>query len=851
MTRTPPLRLAVPAPLRHVFFFVLVVGAIAPAAVARAARDPSAPRLVRVALAGDVTPQVLVGAGLDVIEARPGRYAMVLEWPGDAARLARLGITSEVVDEDPGATEARRAHEDLARHPRPRGKAVVSAARPDGVARVEVLPPFGSGSLAGYWTLEEVKMKLDDLVGSDIHDVVADKIDTLGYSVQGRPIWGLRMGKSVPAPDTRPVAFFNSLTHAREPGGMQTLLYFADDVVSKYGTDPTATYLLDQRVLYFVPVVNPDGYKINQDYYLSTGVFAYHRKNARDTNGNGLVDRGTDGIDLNRNYGFQWGLNNNGSSPLATDETYRGPSPFSEPETQASRDIVAALQPKCAISFHTYGDLMIHPWGYTPQATPDSLRFYEWSDEMTLGSGYHSGQGVRILYEVNGEFTDWCYGETALKPSLFAWTPELGGPTDGFWPFASRMLPIAQENLRACYWVASIAGPVVRVERATLAEGALYRGGVAHLTLRARNKGLAATPGPELVATLASLSPGAHVVQAVGGLPAIGSFQSVDQPAVQGFAISADDTVTLGRRLRFQVDFSDAAGFFSRDTVEFYCGAPTTPLADDAEAGIGNWTTGMNSWGVQSGDPYRLGSFFSDSPTGLYASNSNRVLTTANAYNLSTGVHAYLDFLTRWEFETDYDCGVVEVNLSGNTWTPAPARATVLGSGGAQLVGKPVFEGAGRLWRAERADLSAFAGPGSTTAKVRLRTLSDTGDNFDGFRVDSVRIVTFNPAAQPAPVAVGERPASSTLELSAPSPNPTREQAHFAFSLPRASRVRLEVLDLQGRRVRSLADGTYPAARYAYGWDLRDASGRRTSPGLYLLRLATDHDVVTRRLVVL
>jgi hypothetical protein len=810
--------------------------------------------LVKVALTDKVTPRALVAAGLDVVEARPGRFAMILEWPGDAERIARLGVSSQTIDDDPGATEARRSRVDLGVQPRLAGKPVLSAARPDGISRVEVLPPFGSGSFAGFWTLEEVKMKLDDMVASDVHDVVADKIDTLGYTVQGRPIWGLRIAKSVPGPDTRPVVFYNALTHAREPEGMQALLYFADDIVSKYGTDPTATSLLDHRVLYFVPVVNPDGYRINQDYWFATGgvAFAYHRKNARDTNGNGLVDRGTDGIDLNRNYGYQWGLNNVGSSGIASDETYRGPSPFSEPETQAERDVVAALRPTCGISFHTYGDLMIHPWGYTPQATPDSLHFYEWDDEITPGNGYHSGQGVRILYEVNGEFTDWCYGETVLKPKMFAWTPELGGPSDGFWPFASRIIPIAQENLRACYWVAAMAGPVVRVERATLAEGALNRGGIAHLTLRARNKGLAPTPGPELVATLTSLSAGGHVVQSAGGLPAIGSFQSADQPYARCFTISADDTVTLGRRLRFQVDFSDEAGFFTRDTVEFYCGTPTVLLSDDAESGLAKWTFANNTWNVESGDPYRLGSFFSDSPGGLYPGNMNRAFTTASAFNLSTGVHAYADFLTRWEFEGDYDCGVVEVNLSGNTWTPAPGRGTTPGiASGAQIPGAPVFEGAGRLWRAERVDLSAFTGPSSTTAKLRFRSLSDGNANFDGFRVDSVRIVGFNPAAQPAPVAVGATPPGATLELSPPLPNPTRDAARFSFALPRAARVRLEVLDVQGRRVRLLADGDYAAARYAYGWDLHDAWGRAARPGLYLLRLSTEREAVTRRLLVL
>ncbi len=95
------------------------------------------------------------------------------------------------------------------------------------------MPPFGSGSMGGYWTLDEIKMKLDDLVASDVNDVVADKIDTLGYSRQGRPIWGLRIGKSVVGPDTRPVVFYNALTHAREPEGMQALFYFVDDLLSQ------------------------------------------------------------------------------------------------------------------------------------------------------------------------------------------------------------------------------------------------------------------------------------------------------------------------------------------------------------------------------------------------------------------------------------------------------------------------------------------------------------------------------------------------------------------------------------------------------------------------------------------
>ena len=105
--------------------------------------------------------------------------------------------------------------------------------------RAETLPAFGSGSMMGFWTTAEVKMKLDAMVADDTRGIVADKIDTLGYSSQGRPIWGLRLGRA-PSP-TVPAAYFNALTHAREPEGMQALMYFATDLIAGYGTNSWAT----------------------------------------------------------------------------------------------------------------------------------------------------------------------------------------------------------------------------------------------------------------------------------------------------------------------------------------------------------------------------------------------------------------------------------------------------------------------------------------------------------------------------------------------------------------------------------------------------------------------------------
>jgi carboxypeptidase T len=832
----PSLRLALPLAL-----------AIFVAAPTVAQNAVAGPRLVELELAPTVPFNTLLEAGLDLVEVRGARRVRLLEWPGDEAVLARLGGQVTLIDADPARTAAERAAADLAGRPAPRGQRVQSAVRPDGVFRTEVLPPFGSGSMGGYWTLAEVKMKLDDLVAGDTQNLVADKLDTVGTSVQGRPIWGLKIAKAVAGPDTRPVAFFNALTHAREPEGMQALFYFVDDLRARYGTDPEAAYLLENRVIYIVPVVNPDGYFKNES--TNPGGGGLWRKNMRNNNGN---PNDQDGVDINRNYGFQWGFDNAGSSGTASSETYRGPSAFSEPETRAQRDIVVTLQPKTGLSFHTYGDLLLHPWGYTTTAPSDSNTFYEWEDDMSLGNGYLAGQGIRVLYPVNGEFNDWTYGDVALKPRAFTWTPEVGTPADNFWPAPSRIVPLAQEALRLAWYAASIAGPFARVERADVQGGPLAAGSSRLVSVRARNKGVSGNAGPGLGATMSSLSPGASVIPGSVAYPTLAPLTSGDALAGGAFQIAVDDTVTAGRLLRFRVEFTATGDFYSRDTVELICGVPTLVAAEDASSGLGQWTTG--SWGIVSGDPVHPSLYFADSPSGAYANGVNNPLTHIATLDLSAGVHAYALYDARWQFESDYDCGLIEASLDGVAWTPLRATGSSLGSsisGGTQPAGQPVYDGARNLWRGERADLSAFTGSLGGAVRLRYRVLSDAGSQLAGLDFDSLRVVVYDPATQPGPVAVGEGPPTSRIELAAPAPDPVRGPARFAFTLPAAGAVRLELFDLQGRRVATLADAVLPAGRHVSDWDGRDPGGHRVSAGVYLARLSGAMGGATRRFIVL
>jgi hypothetical protein len=724
---------------------------------------------------------------------------------------------------------------------------------------MQSLPPFGSGSMGGYWTTAEIKMKLDQLVANDTHDIVADKIDTVGFSREGRPIWGLRIAKHVVGTDTRPVVFYNALTHAREPEGMQAMFYFVDDVLGKYGTDPLATWLLDHRVIYIVPLVNSDGYVVNEQIYSSSGgtSFGFWRKNTRDNNHNGVFDQDNDGVDLNRNFGFNWGFNNIGSSPDSTTETYRGPSAFSEVETRAQRDLVSFLKPVTGFSFHTYSDLMIHPWGTTTSPTPDAAAFAEWSDEITRDNAYLSGPAPKVLYEVNGEFNDWTYGDTLLKPRAFTWTPEIGSYDDNFWPAPSRIVPLAQEMLHSCYVVAGIAGPYMIEDGVTVLEGAMNAGRPANIVVKTRNLGARGDTGGNITGTLLALDAGAHVLNGTVSYPNAAARTTVAPTGGGTFQVALDDTVTPGRQMRFAVGFSSPAGF-GRDTIVVLAGTPTVLFSDGASNSLTSWTSLPGAaWSVVANDPTHPSRYFGEGGLNNYLDGADDRLMLKLRLDLSTGVHAYALYDAKWEYEQDYDAGSIEATTDStmtSSWTPLRATGTTPGggvSGSVQPLNQPLYCGNRRNWKPEIADLSPYAGTGRNHVNLRFRGRSDGGTNFDGLAFDSLRIVIFNPAAQPIPVAVGGLPAPRTLALAAPFPNPTHGLTRFDFALPQSGIVRLEILDLQGRRVRSIVNGTLLAGRYVHGWDLRDDRGAMTAPGIYLARLVTGSGQVVRRLAVI
>ena len=249
-------------------------------------------------------------------------------------------------------------------------------------------------------------------------------VTTIGNSLGGQPIRAVRISDNAGTDEiAEGDVVFLALHHAREWISTETALYLAERLLMEYAGNPQVQADLNRVQVWVIPAVNPDGYDHtllpppNPMDPIDTWP-RYWRKNRR------LNADGTRGVDLNRNWGYEWGLNS-GSSPSPWSDTYRGTAPFSEPETQVMRNFLNSRPNlKAFVSYHSYSELFLRPWSYTTIDPPG---------ESTLGSiaqrsiariaAVHSHTYTDVIgYTSSGEATDWLWGEKRVA----AFTPELG-----------------------------------------------------------------------------------------------------------------------------------------------------------------------------------------------------------------------------------------------------------------------------------------------------------------------------------------------------------------------------------------------------------------------------------------
>ncbi|MCU0501145.1 MAG: Ig-like domain-containing protein [Anaerolineae bacterium] len=366
----------------------------------------------------------------------PARYRAILPAVDRTARtaLTEAGVALDAIGEDSVVTVVDAEG--------------LSRLHAQGLIPVSVAPLDFPPADSAYHNYAEMMSAIQQIAATHPH---ITRVFTAGLSLEGRPILAVKIS-DVPDVDdpTEPAVLFFALTHAREHLTVEMGLAVIRLFTEGYGQDPALTNLVNTREIWVLPNINPDG----GEYDIESGFYRWWRKNRRPN------PDGSYGVDLNRNYGYRWGCCG-GSSDIPDSLLYRGPAPFSEPETQVVRDFVQAHPDiTAAITFHTYSELILYPYGYTdidqpPDMAPDDHRaFVALARRMADTNGY-TPQQASDLYTTDGDAVDWLYGARRIFAFTFEMYPAYDPP--GFYPPAGVIETETRRNHAAVTYLTAVA----------------------------------------------------------------------------------------------------------------------------------------------------------------------------------------------------------------------------------------------------------------------------------------------------------------------------------------------------------------------------------------------------------
>ncbi len=634
---------------------------------------------------------------------------------------------------------------------------------------------FELGTCGGFLTIDQCMEHLDAM--AEMYPDLISSRATLDYETHnGRNIYWVRLSDNPNTNEDEPEVLYTGMHHAREPIGMQALIYYMYYLLENYETDPDVKYIVDNFELYFVPIINMDGYAFN--ILLDPTGGGMWRKNRRQN------DDGSYGVDINRNYGYAWGYDNNGSSPNPEDDTYRGPSAFSEPEIQAVRDFCVEHEFRIALNYHSYSNLLLYPWGWSGEPCEHDAVFHAYGDILTTENGYEYGAGYTTIYPTNGGSDDWMYGEQETKDFILAYTPEVGDGNAGFWPPVSQIIPLCQENMYQNIMAALLSGPYSKAR--DLGPSILEtKNGLFFFELQRL--------GLEEGATYTvSIEPLGDAISSISD-PLSYSDLEILETVSAAFTYTLRDDIMSGDLVEYLLKVDNGLAVFS-DTIRKIYGTPLV-IFEDSASSFNKWTS--TKWNITTAQSHSPSTSIADSPFGQYNNNENNIITLNETIDLTDRVYASLGYWARWDVESGYD--YVQVFISdnnGSTWIPVEGKYTHPGNAN-QATGEPLYDGTQTEWVKEEINLENYL---DKEIKIRFKLVSDVYVVGDGFYWDDMVVTVIDlatgledkPAAQDGLVSVYPNPSSGKITIT--YSNEHLQQGNSAF----------RIFDLNGRQVHEI-----------------------------------------------
>jgi len=635
---------------------------------------------------------------------------------------------------------------------------------------------FSLGSMGGFYTYQQILDELDTLVFHYPSLITARAAADTTKTFEGRTIYYVKISDNPNVDENEPEVLYTALTHAREGTGMQQLFYYMDYLLENYSTNTEVKNLVDNTEMYFILCVNPDGYIYNETTNPSGG--GMWRKNRRD-NGDGYF-----GIDINRNFGYMWGYDNTGSSPNTYDDTYRGTSAFSEPESRIIKSFCNNHQIKITLNQHSYGNDLIYPWGYVGSLyTPDSLVFREYARQLTTDNYFIFGTVNETLgYLTNGGSDDWMYGEQTSKPKIISMTPESGAYIDGFWPSASRIIEISSGNLPMNLMAAKLAGKYAAVEDLSPVFISKKQG---YFNFNIKRYGLESP-----VTFTVSVVPLTLNITFAGN-PVSFSGMNLLESRSDSIYYTLDPLIQNGDKIQFVMTVDNGL-YQHSDTITKVFGPSFIIFSDDCST-TNNWYSGTG-WDVTTETFVSAPTSLTDSPYSLYMDSQSNSIETVLPLNLDHALSAVLTFEAKWEIEDGNDYAQIKIsNDYGATWTALCGKFSKQGNS-VQALGEPVYEGYQTAWVKESISLDDYLGQ---NVLFQFLMNSNAALAFDGFYFDDVKVLALYDSLVSLPADQGQNIFSSD-----PTPNPSTDETMIKYNVKSTGEeLFFEVTDISGRTV--------------------------------------------------
>jgi carboxypeptidase T len=678
---------------------------------------------VKILLEGKST-SPLSEAGLEVDHGllSPGRWLVNDYSEEEVLLIKKLGFGCEILQEDVSAWYARQD----------RPSELGDALRPENGGCEGFSPTFypyptpiqyKPGSMGGYFTYKEMLDILDTMAARYPHLISKRNVIEGFTTVKGNSIFYVTLSDSIISDQSqKPKVLYTALHHAREPNSLSQMLFYMWYLLENYGRDPIVDRILQKTELYFVPCINPDGYIQNQSTNPNGG--GMWRKNLwADGSGN------LKGVDLNRNYGYFWGNDNAGSSSNPNSQTFRGLSAFSEPETQAIRQLCLKVPFAIAINYHTFGNYLIHPWGYNDEVTAEDAVFKSIGRVMNSENNFLMGTAQETVgYQVNGVSDDWMYGEKGEKAPIYAFTPEAG---PSFWPPSGD---IDQLN-KSCVWM-NLSAALLTLSYYSTKERDISKYLSPDFQKIAIQVNRAGLKDGACTVTLQAVSDGVIVRNGVREVRLVaGETQNL------WFEIDVDGSMSHEEGIRFLLITDNEGLLTSKEIVKQWLSEPLRTVYRNGVNTSDAFVT--TSWQLTPScysPPFAM----TDSEPGTYKSKETAFIALKKPLDLSLASKALLTFYARWDIESQYDYAQVAASTDSIDFIPLCGKYTKAG-GSYQDFNSPVFDGTQTEWVKEEADLSWFAG--EKKVWIRFSLTSDEYAEKDGFYFDELEVLSDAPVS--------------------------------------------------------------------------------------------------------